>query len=232
MSEANSIPVHVGVILDGNRRWAKDNGLSGLEGHRKGYENLKTIVNHALLDRGVKYVSAYIFSTENWNRAKEEVSYLMDLAFWVATNEVKEIHKDGIRVLFLGSKDKISNKLLKAIEKAEKLTAQNTNGTVAICFNYGGQQEITEAVKAYAVAGNNVQDLNPTELGKYLYAPEVPPVDMIIRTSGEQRLSNFMLWRAAYSELYFVDKHWPAFTVDDLDGALQEYARRERRFGG
>lgn len=231
MSANSVIPNHVGLILDGNRRWAKDQGLPTLEGHRKGYANLKDIGTHALKKRGVSYISAYIFSTENWNRSKEEVSYLMDLALWVAKSEVKELHKEGIRARFLGSKDKLSDKLLKAIASAEELTKDNTEGTLALCFNYGGQDEIAAAVRAAAAAGCDMNTITPDILKNYLFSPDIPPVDMIIRTSGEQRISNFMLWRAAYSELYFVDKHWPAFTTKDFDDALQEFTNRQRRFG-
>src|SRR3989344_1902475 len=146
MSKAVVLPNHVGLILDGNRRWAKDQGLPALEGHRAGYANLKTITKHAV-NRGVIYISAYIFSAENWNRTKEEVAYLLDLALWVATREVREVHKEGIRVLFLGRRDGLSEKLLTAIQKAEELTKDNTRGTLALCFNYGGQQEIVDAAQ-------------------------------------------------------------------------------------
>ncbi|MDZ7744274.1 MAG: polyprenyl diphosphate synthase [Candidatus Saccharibacteria bacterium] len=224
-------PTHIGLILDGNRRWAKAQGLSTLDGHRKGYANLKTIAKHALKLEGLRYLTVFVFSTENWKRSEEEVGYLMDLALWVANNEVKELHKENIRVRFLGTKDKLDKKLLDAIEKAEELTINNTAGTVGLCFNYGGQQEITEAVRQANEAGEDMRALEPATLEKYLYAPDIPPVDMIIRTSGEQRISNFMLWRAAYAELYFADKHWPDFDTDDFDAAIEDYKNRQRRFG-
>ncbi len=227
MSET-ALPTHVGLILDGNRRWAKGQGLPSLEGHRSGYKNLKDIAKHAV-NRGVKYISAYIFSTENWNRSKEEVSYLLDLALWVATKEVKEVHKEGIRVRFLGTRDGLSAKLLQAIQKAEELTKDNIRGTLALCFNYGGQQEIVDA--AQRLATENAQNITVESFASALYAPDIPAMDLVIRTSGEQRLSNFMLWRAAYAELYFSAKHWPAFTPDDFDDALVEFANRQRRFG-
>lgn len=225
MSETGIKLRHLGLILDGNRRWARQKGIPTMQGHKKGYENLKTIVR-AAVDRGVNYISAYVFSMENWNRSKEEVKYLMDLALHLAINEVKELHKEGIRVRFLGSKERISTKLLKAIQNAEDLTRNNTRGTVAICFNYGGKQEIADAVNAC-----KKDIVTPDDIEQNLYAPDVPPIDLLVRTSGEQRISGFMLWRAAYAELLFVDKYWPEFSIADLDDAIQKYEERERRFG-
>lgn len=223
--------MHIGFILDGNRRWAKANGLHSFKGHKKGYENLKTIAE-AAINRGVKYISAYIFSTENWNRSKEEVSYLMDLALQVATSELEKVHEKNIKVIFLSEKTNLSPKLIKSIEKAEEKTAGNTKGTLALCFNYGGRQEIVSSVKQIIKDGIKPEDINNETIAANLYHPELPDADLIIRTSGEQRLSNFMLWRSAYSELYFTKKHWPEFSEDDLDEALLEFAKRERRFGG
>ncbi len=229
-SSAVSLPQHIGFILDGNRRWAEAQGLPKLEGHRRGYDNLKTIVRYAH-KLGVKYVSAYIFSTENWQRAQDEVTYLMDLALKMATRDVAELHKDNIRVRFLGRRDKISAKLLKAIEAAETKTKDNTGGTLALCFNYGGQQEIIDVAKHLVEAGIKSAAITLESFAQQLYAPDLPPLDLVVRTSGEQRLSNFMLWQAAYAELYFTTTHWPAFTTSDLDLALDDYAGRQRRFG-
>lgn len=230
MSQSSlSTPRHLGLILDGNRRWAKANNLPTLEGHRKGYENLKTIGREAI-KRGVEYVSAYVFSTENWQRSQEEVDYLMKLLLWVARNDVKELHKEGIRVRFAGSKDRLSKKILDAMQKAEELTKDNDAGTLLLCLNYGGQQEILDAANAATRDGKT--ELTTEILESYLYTPDIPPIDLIIRTSGEQRLSNFMLWRSAYSELLFVKEHWPAFSVKELDEAFTEFASRQRRFGG
>lgn len=223
-------PRHLGLILDGNRRWARENGMPSLEGHRKGYQNLKTIAE-AAIDRGVQYVSAYVFSTENWNRSKEEVNYLMGLLYWVATEEVNELNKKNIKIVFVGSEERLNPKTLKAILAAEKKTAGNTRGTLALCLNYGGQQEIADATKRIIAEGINAEEVTPELINKYLYAPDLPQVDLVIRTSGEQRLSNFMLWRVAYAELLFVEPHWPAFSEGDLDAALAEYASRTRRFG-
>lgn len=225
---SDTVPSHLGLILDGNRRWATEQGLPTLEGHRKGYENLKTI-GKAAIKRGVKFVSAYVFSTENWNRSAEEVEYLMKLLVWVATKEIKDLDEAGIRVVFAGSRAKLKPKVIKAIESAEKRTAQNTGGTLALCLNYGGHQEIIDAVNQAIADGHKT--VTKTVIEHNLYAAEIPPIDLVIRTSGEQRISNFMLWRVAYSELLFVKKHWPAFTEADLDNAFAEYSARQRRFG-
>lgn len=224
-----TVPKHLGLILDGNRRWAKTQGLPTLEGHRKGYENLKTI-SLAAFERGVSFVSAYVFSTENWNRSKEEVDYLMKLLIWVAKNELKELHKKNIRIRFIGSRERLGQDVIKAVDAAEAKTRDNTGGELLLCLNYGGHQEIVDAVNKI-ITQKVTQPLSVSDFADQLYAPDVPPVDLIVRTSGEQRLSNFMLWRAAYSELLFVDKHWPDFAPADLDEALENYANRQRRFG-
>jgi undecaprenyl diphosphate synthase len=179
----------------------------------------------------VKYVSAYIFSTENWNRSEEEVSYLMDLFVWVATKEVDRSIKEGIRLVFAGSRDKLSTKVLEAIESAEERTLGGDRGVLMFCLNYGGQSEIAEGVARLVRDGVPADEVTVQKLSEYLYHPEIPPVDLLIRTSGEQRLSNFMLWRVAYAELYFTPVLWPAFSADDLDLALTEFAVRRRRFG-
>lgn len=224
------MPKHVGLILDGNRRWARQRGLPTMEGHSQGYDNLKTITKHAI-NSGVSYVSAYIFSTENWQRAPKEVKYLMELAHRILTKDVIELDQENIRVVWLGSRDKVSDKLLTAIQKAEEKTKDNTRGTLALCFNYGGQQEILDAVKKIVDQGIRQENITPEVLENALYVPEVPSVDLLIRTSGEKRVSGFMLYRAAYAELYFSDKYWPDFGVSDFDDALAEYAERERRLG-
>jgi undecaprenyl diphosphate synthase len=156
----------------------------------------------------------------------------MDLAFIMVTRELKGIQKRGVRIMWLGSEDKVSAKLKQAIRNAEEATKNNTNGVLALCFNYGGQRELAEGMRRMVADGIEAESVNEATIAKYLYYPEIPPVDLVIRTSGEQRLSNFMLWRAAYSELYFVNKHWPDFTAADLDEALKIYAQRRRRFGG
>lgn len=230
MTDVQAIPTHVGFILDGNRRWARQRGLPTLEGHRLGYDNLKDITK-AAINSGVAFVSAYVFSTENWNRTPKEVKYLMELAYKVLTKDVAELNEESIRVVWLGSTERVSKKLLDAIEKAEDLTKDNTRGTLCICFNYGGHQELVDAVKVIVNRGTKPEKITAQTLSENLYQPEVPPLDLLIRTSGEQRISGFMLYRAAYAELLFVDKYWPDFDASDLTAALEEYSKRERRHG-
>lgn len=231
MSDSSIIPAHVGFILDGNRRWAKQQGLPAFEGHRLGFENLKTVTEHAF-KKGVKYVSAYIFSTENWNRAREEVDYLMGLALKIATKDAKQLIKKNVRVVVLGVHDNVPPKVSKALRQAEADSENNTGGTLALCFNYGGLREITDAVKSIITSGTAAQDVTQETISQHLYHPEVPAVDLLIRTSGEKRISNFMLWRAAYAELYFTNTYWPDFGIIELDKALNQYTKRNRRFGG
>ncbi len=231
MSDKPTIPAHIGLILDGNRRWAKAKGLPSFDGHNRGYENLKTITK-AAINHGVKYVSAYIFSKENWNRTSDEVKYLMALAYILLNKDIAELNKENIRVVCLGSRERLSPKLIKAIEKAEEKTKNNTAGTLAICFNYGGREELADAVRQIINQKVSSEEINDDTLGKYLYHPEVPDVDFLIRTSGEQRLSGYLLYRLNYSELYFIKKHWPDFTEQDLYSALEEYSMRQRRHGG
>jgi len=224
-------PVHVGFILDGNRRWARKHSIPEMDGHLAGYNALKEVMR-ACYDDGVQYVTIYAFSTENWQRNGKEVSGLMKLAMHIVTTDLKELIKDKIRVRFLGRTGGISSKLLKGIEKAEEATGHFTGKTLAICFNYGGQQEITDAVRACAADGIAPQDITEEALSAHMYAADVPPIDIIVRTSGEQRLSNFMLWRSTYSELLFIDKFWPDMTKQDVTDIIKEYNRRSRRFGG
>lgn len=226
MSKA-SIPQHVGLILDGNRRWATQQGLPTLEGHRRGSTVFKDIAFHAF-ERGVNTVSAYVFSHENWERTEEEVGYLMQLVLKAVEQYLDEFQERGIKLVILGRRDGLRRKVIDAIKRAEDKTRNNTNGTLALCFNYGGRQEITDAAQAVVDAG---QALTPDTISSALYQPDIADLDLVIRTSGEQRLSGFMLWRAAYAELYFSDKMWPAFTPADFDEALRVYADRERRFG-
>ncbi len=223
-------PVHLGLILDGNRRWARERGLPALEGHRRGYDRLHAVAR-AAADKGVRYISAYVFSTENWSRTQEEVDFLMDLLLWVVKHEVDKFVKEGLRIVFLGSKERLSAKVLQAILAAETKTRDGARAVVALCFNYGGEMELAEAAAGLVRDGVPAVEVTPRKLAEYLYHPEIPPVDLIIRTSGEQRLSGFMLWRASYAELYFTEVLWPAFGVADLDAALAEYGRRKRRFG-
>ena len=230
MSDA-PVPTHLSLILDGNRRWAKERGLPTLEGHRKGYGILKDITK-AAFDRGISFVSAFIFSTENWNRTEKEVKYLMDLAYRMLSRDIRELDKENIKVVWLGTREKLNKKLLKAIDEAVERTKHNTRGTLALCFNYGGTHEITDAARQLVARGLSPHEITQEVFEGALYAPEVPAVDLLVRTSGERRLSGYMLYRAAYAELHFITKHWPDFTEADLDDALREYAKRNRRHGG
>lgn len=224
------VPTHVGFILDGHRRWARSNGKPLLEGHRQGYKVFKNI-GLAALERGVKYVTAYVWSKENWQRSAEEVDYLMKLLIWVADHELQNIHQRGVRIRFLGNDERLSNKILDAVRKAEEATKANTNGTLALCLNYSGRQEIVDATKKIIAAGIDPASLDVEAFNQYIYQPDIPAVDLIVRSSGEQRISDFLLWRAAYAELAFFEKNWPDFTTDDLDKILIDYSERQRRFG-
>lgn len=225
-----TVPTHLGLILDGNRRWARERNLELMAGHRQGYQTLKTITREAF-EQGVSYVSAYVFSTENWNRSQTEIRHLMRLLMWILKHEIEGFDREGVRLRVLGSKLRLGKAMVKAIHEAEQRTADNTHGTLLLCLNYGGQQEIVEATKRIVAAGYEPEEITPELLSQFLYAPDVPPLDLLIRTSGEQRLSNFMLWEAAYSELLFTKMHWPEFSKADLKAALDEYAARQRRFG-
>jgi undecaprenyl diphosphate synthase len=228
---AGVVPKHVGLILDGNRRWAREHGKTVEEGHRQGYLNLKRIAKEAH-KRGVQYLSAYVFSNENWKRERSEVKNIMKLLTWILRHEVKDFHREDIRLRIVGSKLKLGTALLRAIHEAEELTKDNKRGTLLLCLDYGGQQEIVEATKRIVAAGVKPADITPELLSTYLYAPDVPPLDLVIRTSGEQRLSNFMLWEAAYSELMFSKVYWPDFNERHLANAIARYSKRQRRFGG
>lgn len=224
------LPNHVGIILDGNRRWAEANGLKTLEGHRRGSEVFKE-VSLGLFDRGVRYVSAYIFSTENWQRKAEEVNYLMRLVIKAVEIHLDDYHKKNIRVRVLGSRDNLKKAVLKAIERTEEKTAHNTGGELALCFNYGGRQEIVDATKKIVATGIAPSEIDENLFASQLYAPDFPDIDLLVRTSGEQRLSGFMLWRASYAELAFTPTYWPDMTPNEFDSLLDNYSERKRRFG-
>jgi undecaprenyl diphosphate synthase len=185
----------------------------------------------AAFDRGIRYFTIFGFSTENWQRAQEEVGYLMDLWYGLLINEFGDLEKRGVRFRLLGSRDGLSKRLVKAIDDTEERTRGNKHGTLGLCLNYGGRAELADAYRSLMRAGVTADQVDPGMIEKHLYASDIPPVDMVVRTSGEQRVSGFMLWRIAYAELYFVKKHWPDFTVEELDAALAEYTNRHRRFG-
>jgi len=232
MSEktATPLPAHIGYIVDGNRRWAKTHGLPVYEGHLAGYNALKEVAI-ATIEAGVPYVSAYIFSTENWQRSADEVKKLLGLVLRLVTSDVPEFQRRNIRLRLMGSRENVPAKILKAIDKAEAATANNTAGTIILGFNYGGQIEVAEAVKKIVQSGVAAEAITVDTIAEALYVPDVPPADLIVRTSGEQRLSNFLLWRSAYSELLFLKKSWPDMTKEDVDAIMKEYAKRQQRFG-
>mgnify|MGYP002362824527 CR=1 FL=1 len=221
---------HLAVIMDGNRRWARDRGLPTLEGHRGGYQTVKKLGDWAL-ERGLEVVTLWAFSTENWKRAEEEVGYLMDLLEWALRNDVDEFDKKGIRLKVIGQRDRLRPSIIEGIERAEERTKNNSKMTLVIALNYGGRGEIVDAVKRLMQAGTPAEQVDEAKLTSAMYWPDMPEPDLIIRTSGEERLSGFLLWEAPYSELYWCKKHWPDFSEQDLDAALEEYAGRQRRYG-
>ena len=226
-----TIPRHIGFIVDGNRRWAAAHGLDTFDGHKRGYEVLKQVLVD-VLHQGVTYASAYVFSTENWKRSKREVDYLMDLFTRVLIDDIPTFVREGVRVRVIGSRERLSGKVLRAIDRVEAATMSMTGGQLLLCLNYGGQLEIADAVRRIVASGAKAEEVTEQSITNALYASDVPACDLIVRTGGEQRLSNFMLWRSAYSELLFVDKPWPDMTIQDVTVILEEYSRRQRRFGG
>lgn len=227
----SEIPTHIGFIVDGNRRWAREHGLPKYEGHLAGYNAIQDIAR-ATFDAGVKYMSAYVFSTENWKRSEDEVGKLMGLVLRLVKTDLHLFQENDIRLRIIGSRENVSEKILAAIDEAEDATKENTAGTLILCFNYGGQLELADSVKAIVASGAKPEEITPELIEQHLYAPDIPPCDLIVRTSGEQRLSNFMLWRSAYSEFMFLEKNWPDMTKQDVTDILLEYKRRGRRFGG
>jgi undecaprenyl diphosphate synthase len=224
------IPNHLGFILDGNRRWARQHSLPEFDGHLAGYNALREVIE-ACFEADVPFVSVYAFSTENWKRDKREVTNLMKLATHAVTSDLKRFIDKNIRVRYAGRRDGIGKKLLAAVEKAEESTRNLDGGTLLLCFNYGGQQEIVDAVKHCMRDGLTEDQITEEAIAERLYVPEAPPIDLIVRTSGEQRVSNFMLWRSAYSEFMFIKKYWPDMTKEDVADIIKEYNRRQRRFG-
>ena len=225
----NIIPKHVGFIVDGNRRWARERNLPTLEGHRRGFSKVEKVATE-MIEKGVEFVSFYLFSTENWNRSEEEVSYLMDLLRHNVKRLQKKFVKDNIRCVVMGRAEPAPKDLLDALKTLEEKTKSGTKGTVCICFNYGGQWEIADAVSKILKEGIT-GEITPEIVANHLYHPEVPPCDLIVRTSGEERISGFQLWRASYSEFLFLKKFFPAMTTKDCDKVLENFANRSRRFG-
>lgn len=218
---------HLGIIADGNRRWARSHNLPTIEGHKKGLETIETLVD-AASQAGVKYITFYVFSTENWGRSPEEVGYIMKLAESRILKYAEKLVEQNARLLILGSKTHVSKSLLKSMEKAEEITRGCTGITVCSCFNYGGEQEIADAAN---LALENNQKITPETIRAHLYHPEVPDIDMVVRTSGEERISGFMLWRSSYAEFMFIKKYFPDMAAKDITEIIKEYDSRNRRFG-
>lgn len=224
------IPYHIAIIPDGNRRWAKENGLSSMIGHRRGFERTIDIINHAQ-EMGVKVITFYAFSTENWRRAKTEVNYLMKLFVMAFDRYVKEFHKMGIKIRHLGNFENLTTSSIKKIEKSKKLTEKNDKMVLQIALNYGGRDEIKRAIQKIVEKNPKPEDITEKLINENLDTGDLHEPDLIIRTSGEQRLSNFLPWQGAYSELYFTKTYWPDFSIEELEKAIAEYSFRQRRFG-
>ena len=220
------IPNHVAIILDGNGRWAKEKGKKRTEGHKEGYKNLKSISRY-ILNNGTKVLSVFAFSTENFKRPQEEVNFLMDLFVDGFNKDASYFKKENIKVVFSGKKDNLRKDVLDAMEKITEATKDNTLGTLNICLNYGGRAEIVDAVNKAVSEGKLVTE---ETFSKYLYN-DLPDIDLMIRTSGEIRISNFMLWQLSYAELYFPNCYFPDFNEQEYDKAILEYTKRDRRFG-
>lgn len=227
MKNQKNPPRHLGIILDGNRRWAKEHSLPTLEGHHKGFENVKLIIQ-AAQDRGIKTLTLFCFSTENWHRSKEEVDYLMDIFRKSLSDYFGKFNEKNVKINILGQKEKFARDIKDQIEKIESETKNNTGMTLNLALSYGGRAELVDAIKKIVKKGIDPDKITEDTVKDNLWTSDV---DLIIRTGGEQRLSGFLLWQAAYSEFLFVKKYWPDFGENDLDAALAEYASRQRRFG-
>ncbi len=227
-------PIHVGLIMDGNGRWAAQRGLPRIEGHRRGVESLRATVR-AAIEFGLEYLTVYSFSIENWHRPVEEVTDLMGLLKWFVRHDLGELHKANVRIRVIGARDNLQPEIRALLEEAESVTRANTKLTLIVAFNYGGRQEIAAAARALATdaaAGRiDARDIDEAMLARRLDTAGIPDPDLIIRTSGEQRLSNFLLWQAAYSEFVFLPMLWPDFDRQAFAAALREFSVRERRFG-
>lgn len=228
------VPKHIAIIMDGNGRWAKSKGLPRSAGHVKGAANIETIAR-AMKKRGIKYLTIYAFSTENWIRPKDEVDKLMELLEEYLTKAYKNAEKNKMRLKVIGRRDNLSEKIQKKIEEAEEATSMYDELVLQVAFNYGGRDEIVRATKAISNDVSkgklNLDDINEETLSSYLDTSDVPDPDLLIRTSGEERLSNYLLWQLAYSEFYFSEVPWPAFSVKNLDEAIEEFNNRNRRYG-
>jgi undecaprenyl diphosphate synthase len=231
VAEAGSLPVHIGIIMDGNGRWARQRGLRRSAGHRAGIRAIRQVMS-AADEAGVHCLTLYAFSTENWSRPRYEVATLMRLFEETLQEEVDELHQNGVRIRVIGRREQLSARLRRLVADAEARTAGNLKGQLTVAINYGGRAEIVDAVRALARSGADLAELDETTLEGALYTAGLPDPDLIIRTAGEMRTSNFLIWQAAYAELYVTQTLWPDFAAADLRAALADYAARVRRFGG
>lgn len=229
------LPTHIAIIMDGNGRWAKSRFLPRIAGHRKGAEAVKEAVK-GCIELGIPHLTLYAFSSENWNRSTAEVNDLMDLLRYYLQKEIDVLHKNNVRIRVIGDRTRLTPDIRENIAGAEQLTAENTTLNLTVALNYGGRQEIVRAVKdiAGSIAAGEIQatDVDEATFSRFLYTGGLPDPDLLIRTSGEQRLSNFLLWQLAYAELFFTDVLWPDFTVAKLKEAVSSFKQRERRYGG
>ncbi len=225
-----NVPTHVAIIMDGNGRWARERGLPRLAGHRAGVENLRTVLE-ASVEFGIKYLTIYAFSTENWKRPAEEVRGLIRILEEVIDREVNELHQNGVQLRHVGKLDRLSPELQRKVVEAIELTRNNTRLVLNVAWNYGGRAEIIHAIQQMIIDGVAPEDVDEELVSQYLYTAGCPDPDLIIRTSGELRVSNFLIWQSAYAEWYISPTYWPDFGREELLKAIREYARRERRFG-
>ena len=233
------LPQHIALVMDGNGRWAQQRGMKRTEGHKRGEQVLDTMVD-TCLELGIPYLSAYAFSTENWRRSPEEVRFLMNFNRHVLRTRRDSLNERGVKIKWVGRRSRLWRSVIKELQEAEELTKNNTRMTLAMCINYGGRAEIVDAARkllleqaAAGVATSELADSITIEsISEHLYTSGQPDPDLVIRTSGEQRLSNYLLWQMAYAEMMFVDTPWPAFDREELWGCLEEFAGRDRRFGG
>ena len=225
------VPRHIGIIMDGNGRWARRRSRPASFGHRAGVRAIKRVLE-GCEELGVHVLSVYAFSTENWTRPRAEVRALMRLFHETMQREIEEMHRRGVRIVVSGRRDELSARMRDRIDEAIARTAGNTNGVLNVCLNYGGRAEIVDAVRTLVIDGVPVADIDEASLAARLYNPDLPNPDLIIRTAGEHRVSNFLLWQSAYSEMLVTETLWPDFDIEDLKAALADYGSRERRFGG
>jgi len=230
LDKPENIPTHVAIIMDGNGRWALEKGLPRLSGHRAGTENLREVIE-ACAEFDVKYLTIYAFSTENWKRPEDEIQGLMRIFKIMLDRELANLHKNGVQLRHIGKLDRIDEELQKKVKEAIELTKDNKTLILNVAFNYGGRDEILQAVKQLMIDGPNPEELDEDLFEKYLYTTASPDPDLIIRTSGEYRISNFLIWQGAYSEWYFTETYWPDFNREELYNALVAYNKRDRRYG-